>query len=467
LTRLGAVAAGAVAAAAAVVEFARTGSGLEAVEALVAAVAAVAVAALALTLPGVRPAGLAVGGVFVVAGVFTWTFADRPIVIWTVLGAGGVLFLWMTRGRWPAGLRALAGLAGAWLGLAYWLLGAVGAALVAHGTVAAQRAVYIGVFMAAALAVVAAVTRRAHDLTVGIAAAILLALAALLLAGAGSMFDAVHAIPDSSSARDMRDRFWGGSGLYYHPNSTAGLAVVAAIRILPDRAFGPWHRYGAGAVACAVLVVSDSRTGFVLAVAAALVHAVLVLGRWSTDLPPYRRRWVAVGAPLAALALVLALSGGAGFLLRNRFGDGAGVSSGRVDTWRQVATDWRDAGPVEKLLGDAGTARAVVIRANDGAPPEGPRRKLNTDNAAVGALRRGGVLGLLAFLVGLVLLLRHAVPPRAAWFTIAAVAMVPAIATEDWLLGGTNGVIWIILLAGEAHGMWAGRPAKWMAPVDT
>jgi hypothetical protein len=449
-----------VAVAAAGVEFARTGSGFEAVEALVAAVAAVAVAVLALTLPGAPPAGLAIGGVFVVAGISTWTFADRPVVIWAVLGAGGVLSLAMARRGWLAGLRALPGLGAAWLGLAYWLLGAVGAVLVAHGTVAAQRTVYLGVFTAAALAVVAVVTHRRADLTVGIAAAILLGIAALLLAGAGSLFDPVHAIPHSSSARDMRDRFWGGTGLYYHPNSMAGLAVVAAIRIVPDLAFGSRHRYGAGAVACAVLVISGSRTGVVLAVAAAVVHAFLVLRKRP-------RRWVAAGAPFAALALVLAMSGGSAFLLRNRFGDGAGVSSGRVDTWRQVATDWRDAGPVGKLFGDARTARAVVIRPDDGAPAEGPRRKLNTDNAAVGALRRGGVLGLLAFLAGLVLLLRHAVPSRgAAWFTVAAVAMVPAIATEDWLLGGTNGVIWIILLAGEAHGMWADRPAKWMAPVD-
>jgi len=126
-----------------------------------------------------------------------------------------------------------------------------------------------------------------------------------------------------------------------------------------------------------------------------------------------------------------------------------------VDTWRQVATDWRLAGWAEKAFGDARTSRAVVIRLNDGAPPQGPRMKLNTDNAAVGALRRGGVFGVLAFLLGVALLAWHALRrprgrPRAAWFVIAALAALPTIATEDWLLGGTNGGLWILLLAGEA-----------------
>jgi hypothetical protein len=89
--------------------------------------------------------------------------------------------------------------------------------------------------------------------------------------------------------------------------------------------------------------------------------------------------------------------------------------------------------------------------------------QLPTDNAAVGALRRGGVLGVLAFLVGLGLLLWHGAawlvrrgPPAPAWFTIAAVSAVPTIATNDWLLGGTGGTFWALLLAGEAW-LLAGR----------
>jgi hypothetical protein len=40
--------------------------------------------------------------------------------------------------------------------------------------------------------------------------------------------------------------------------------------------------------------------------------------------------------------------------------------------------------------------------------------------------------------------------PAAAWFTIFALAVIPSIALEDWLLGGTNGGMWILLTAGEA-----------------
>src|SRR5581483_6717358 len=101
-------------------------------------------------------------------------------------------------------------------------------------------------------------------------------------------------------------------------------------------------------------------------------------------LPVYRRRWLAAAVPFAVLALVLVLSGGSGFLSRDRFG-GGDVTSGRVATWKQVATDWQHAGWAEKLFGDARTSRAVVTRLDDGRPPDAERRKLNTDNAAVGA----------------------------------------------------------------------------------
>ena len=109
----------------------------------------------------------------------------------------------------------------------------------------------------------------------------------------------------------------------------------------------------------------------VFAAAAALLHVIL-LWRGARGLPEYRRRWLAAAVPFAVLALVLVLSGGQGFLFRDRFG-GTDVTSGRTDTWRQVATDWRHAGWAEKVFGDARTSRAVVFRADDGAPPGAPR----------------------------------------------------------------------------------------------
>jgi len=471
--------------AAALVEFLRTDDLLEAAEAGVAAIIAVAVGRLALTLPGTTPRSAVIGGSFVLAGILTWTSTDRPIVIWAVLAVAGVLFaVW---GRpWLGGLRELPRLGAAWTGLAYWPLGVVGALLVGHVTVGAQRAAYAGVFTLAALALLAytrasgvgsdavAAGRSAadevtpgrsaagRDPSVGIAAAILVGVAALLLAGSGSLFDSVREAP-AGAAQAMRDRFWGGLDLFYHPNSLAGLAVVAAIRIGADRAFRLWQRLAVTGSAGLLLFLSNSRTGIVFACAAAVLHGVLLLRRRRADLPEYRRPWLAIAAPFVVVAIVLFFSGGIDYLTRDRLNTAATpgssqaavTTSGRTDTWRQVLDDWREAGIAEKLFGDATTSRAVVTRINDGAPVAGPRRQLNTDNAAVGAFRRGGVLGAAAFVAGVGLLLLHAVrrrregAPPAAWFTVAAVAVVPTIATEDWMLGGTNGALWLLVLAGE------------------
>ncbi len=465
------LAGGAVVLAATILEYHSAGSVGESIKALVASALAVAVVGLALSLPGITLRGAVIGAVFVAAGIFTWTFTDRPGVIWAVLGVGGALFaIWSW--PWPARLRELPRLGTAWLGLAYWLLGVVGAALVGHVGVGAQRVVYAGVFGLAAMAVVAASRPRdgrpGEDLSVGIAAAILVGLAVLLLLGSGNLFEAVHAAPSSWSAQAMRNRFWGGLGLFYHPNSMAGLAIVAAVRIGPDRAFALWQRVATTVLAGFVLFLSNSRIGLVFAGTVAVLHAVVVLRRRHADAPTYRRPWLAALMPFVVIALAVGLSTQQGFFFNSRFtpppGGQSDITSGRIDTWRQVVTDWRHANLAEKALGDARTSRAVVVRTNDGAPPGKPHAKLNTDDAAVGALRRGGVLGVIAFFFGLVLLLRHAgirrgvrVPPPA-WFVILAIGMVPTILTEDWMLGGTNGALWILLLTGESGlASWTAR----------
>jgi hypothetical protein len=439
--------------AATVADYAGTGSPAATVRTFVAAAIAVAVLGLAVSLPGITVRGAVLGGSFVAAGIFTWTFTNRPAVIWAALLLQGVLFAGWSW-PWLARLRTLPRLGTAWLGLAYWFLGIAGALLVGHLGVGAQRVAYAGVFTLAGLAVVATRQQGRRDLSVGIAAAMLVGVAALLLAGSGNLFDAVHAAPAGTSAQAMRDRFWGGLGLFYHPNSMAGLAIGAAVRIGPDRAFAAWQRLSATILAGFVLFLSDSRIGLVFFASVALLHAVLILRR-RADLPVYRRPWLAALVPFAVLALVVTLSGTQGFFFHSRFdappGASADVTSGRIDTWRQVAADWRHAGWAEKAFGDARTSRAVVVRTNDGAPPGTPHAKLNTDNAAVGALRRGGVFGVIAFLLGLVLLLRRVRGPGVpAWFVVAAVGLVPTIATEDWMLGGTNGALWLLLLAGEA-----------------
>ncbi|MEV6928125.1 hypothetical protein AB0M46_27000 [Dactylosporangium sp. NPDC051485] len=452
-----AVAAVVVALAAGIWEYTRTDSLGQSAAAFAAGLIAMAVAGIALSLPGITLPGLVLGGLFVLAGILTWTATKRPGIIWAVLAVEVVVFaVWAW--PWLRSLRSLSRLGTAWLGLAYWFFGIAGAILVAHWKVAGQRVAYAGVFTLAVLALIALNTtgkRRGRDLSVGIAAAILLGIATLLLFGSGSLFDSVHAIPDNASARMMTDRFWGGPGLYYHPNSLAGFVAVVAIRIGFDRAMLWWQRLGVAALAAFVLSICESRTGFVFAVAAAVVHLGVALWKRHEDVD---RSWTALATPFVVIAIVMTVGGGYQWVLKDRFADNPGdVTSGRTATWRQVWVDWKDAGWAEKTFGNAKSSRAVVHRVDDGNPVEGPRRDLNTDNAAVGAFRRGGVLGAGAFMLGLALLLWHAVRRRpdgampAAWFTVGALAVVPTIATEDWLIGGTNGAIWLLLAAGEVR----------------
>jgi energy-converting hydrogenase Eha subunit C len=485
---VGAAATAVLAVLAAILEHGRTGSLSESAEAFAGALIALGVVGLALSLRGITLRGLVTGGLFTAAGILTWTSTQRPIVIWAVLGVEVVVFAVWSR-PWLRNLRELPGLGGAWLGLSYWVFGTLGALIVlrsGHLTVAAQRLAYLGVFTLAVLAVVAVTGKdRRRDLSIGMAAAILVGIGALLYFGAGSLFDEFHAIPDSASARVMRNRFWGGTGVFYHPNSLAGLVVIASVRVGFDRAFAAWQRLGVAVIAALVISISDSRTGFVFATAAAFAHAaVVLLRRWTArrDAAPEAGdldRWVrptliAVAMPFVVLAAIFTIGGGSTFLFRDRFTDGGSdVTSGRTDTWRQVWVDWEHAGWAEKTFGDARTSRAVVHRDNDGAPLEGPRRDLNTDNAAVGAFRRGGALGAIGFLIGVALLLWHALRglwyavirrrPDAAqpalWFTVAAAAAVPTIMTEDWVIGGTNGAIWLVLLAGEVRSRQRAEPA--------
>jgi hypothetical protein len=435
-------------------------SAVQGLGAFLAAGFAAGLVGFALTLRGVTPAGFLIGALFVTAGMLSWAYTDTPVVVWVLLLAEGALFLVWTF-PWLRALAGLPRLGAAWLGLAYWLLGTLGAALVWHPTVAVQRLTYAGLFTLAAMAIAVATRRSGRDLSIGITAAFLCALAVLFLVGSGNALDTVHVVPHNKWGAHMEYRFWGGPGLLYHPNSIALLTVLVAVRIGAGEAFARWQRYAAMAVPVVVLPLANSRTGVGFLAAAAVVHAVMV---WR------RRVWDAV-VPLALVVVITVASGGWDFLTSKRYGEAADVTSGRTVTWAQVWREFRADDAVQKALGDTKYARGYVIRTDTAADPK-DRPKLTTDNALVGALRRGGTLGVLAFLFGLALLLWHGIrgaavtgggrraPP--AWFTIATVASVVTIPTADWLLGGTGGTMWVYLLAGEAFlvlGAASGGPA--------
>jgi hypothetical protein len=468
-----------VATAAGVVEAVRHGSdqvaGPETVRAFLGAALGIGLIALALTLRGVTVPGFLIGLLYVTAGIFSWTY--KGATTWVLLGIEGVLFAIWTF-PWIRDLLRLPRLGTAWLGLAYWLLGIIGAALVLRPGLAGERIAYAGLFTLGALAVVVATSKSGRDLSIGVAAAFLVALAVLFLVGSGNALDNVHTVPANGWGRRMEHRFWGGPGLLYHPNSIAVVAVVAAIRIAADGAFERWQRYAAVGMVTAVLLLVNSRTGLVYLAAATVVHALLVwYGRRGSAAPDeYGRRffpaaraaWGAALLPILLAVLIAVGSGGTAFLGAQRYNsdNGAGdVTSGRRATWVQVWKEFTNDNAAQQAFGDTSNARATVHRPrSNGATPLGG---LTTDNAAVGALRRGGVLGEIAFLFGLGLMLWHAIlgvrlpgrgryrPP--AWFTVAAVGSVPTIASADWLLGGTGGTLWIYLLAGEAYLLYAAR----------
>ena len=194
-----------------------------------------------------------------------------------------------------------------------------------------------------------------------------------------------------------------------------------------------------------VLPLVNSRTGVGYLGAAAVLWAVFT----------WRRRLVEAVVPIVFVGVIVLASGGWDFLTSKRYGEASDLTSGRTATWAQVWREFKADDAPQKVFGDAKNARAYVVRTDSALIPGIDRPKLTTDNAFVGALRRGGILGVLAFLLGLALLCWHAVrgvrgrraPP---WFTIAALGSLVTIPTADWLLGGTGGTLWVYLLAGEA-----------------
>jgi hypothetical protein len=394
--------------------------------ALVAGLIAGSVGVLAASLlPSVDPRGLLVGGVFVGAGALSWTYTNTGGFVWSLLLLSGVLFLF-----WLRGFSGSLSLGSAWLGVSYWLLGALAALLVLKADIAVQRLLYAGYF---GLVVLVVLAYRSARFSLGIAVAFLFGLAVLLLVGSGNLFTTPHVVPDTPWGAGFEYRFWGAGWLLDHPNAMALAAMLAAIRVGADRTLALPQRLGVVAVAALILCTSDSRTGFLLLLVSTLAYALV--GRFEA------------AVPLLALALVL-LVNGPSFLVKERYGSDAGVSSGRVETWRQVAADWRADSLTEKLLGNTRDARATVYR-----PSSGTDIKLTVDNAPIAALRKAGVLGVLTFLLGLALLLwntwRHRAnaPP---WLLILIPAALISTVTNEWLLGGTGGTLWLLLLSGEA-----------------
>lgn len=439
--------------------------------AAIGAALAVAVAGFALSLRGVTWSGLAVGGFVVFCGMMSWTWTTTRAVTWSVYAVGAVLLVLWTFPWFRDAIR-LPRLGAAWLGLAYWPLGIVSALLTANVSIAGQRIAYFGVSAVAALGILVALRRTGRDPSIGVVTAFVFAIAALFLVGSGNLLDDVHSVPDGPWGSAMTGRFWGGPGLLYHPNSLALIGVLITLRIAPDRSFCRWQRGAALGLTTVVVLLTNSRTAWLFLVCAAGVH-FLVLARklwWARrgaevpddGLPAYgsfRRTTIAAVVPVVLAGMVFIGMGGVTSLFQSRYQNTVtepstatevkDYTSGRFDTWKQVIDEFEADAIVAKLFGNNADPRGAVVREDTG--PVGERPELTTDNSAVGALRRAGILGCVAFLFGLGLLLWRGVRRGApAWFTITVVSSLATIPWADWLLGGVGGTFWIFLLAAEA-----------------
>jgi len=447
------------------------------VGAAVAVLLAGAVAALATSLPGKTPEGLLLGLAVPFAAMMTWTRLNEPIYVWAVSGALGLVALVWTF-PWWRDAWTVPRLGGFWLAVPIWATGVVAALLTGSWTVAAQRTVYGGLAVLVVLLVFQARRLRGRDISTGFVAGLLYCHAAILVAGAPYLFLATHYAPRTAWGRSLEGRFWGGPLLTYHPNYIALTAVIVALRVGPDARFARWQRVASLLLAGFFIVLTDSRTAALVAGVGSLAWAVLLL--WRTE--EVRRRPLAALStpasrtvvaqallPLVLLVAVVGISGGSDFLLKNRYAadqattttteegeeaeeeqsrvSAASVSSGRTAIWSLVVREWRSDSLPEKVFGTADNSRGYLLRYPD-TPAYSWQPKLTADNAPLGALRRGGVLGVLVFLVGAALVLWRAFRRDAPlWVPVATLAMFGSILTEDEVLGTTPA--WIILFAAE------------------
>ena len=122
------------------------------------------------------------------------------------------------------------------------------------------------------------------------------------------------------------------------------------------------------------------------------------------------------------------------------------VSSGRTDNWSAMFRDWRHNSVLEEAFGNIDNTRGYLLRQPASVKSQ---PKLTADDAGISELRRGGVLGVLAFLLGFVLLFCRAFRRHApVWWRLSVIGTF-ATATSDQALGGTGATLLLLLTAGE------------------
>jgi len=123
------------------------------------------------------------------------------------------------------------------------------------------------------------------------------------------------------------------------------------------------------------------------------------------------------------------------------------VSSGRTDNWSAMFRDWRHNSVLEEAFGNIDNTRGYLLRQPASVKSQ---PKLTADDAGISELRRGGVLGVLAFLLGFVLLFCRAFRRHApVWWRLSVIGTFATVATSGQALGGTGTTLLLLLTAGE------------------
>jgi hypothetical protein len=444
--------------------------------ATLAVVIAVGVFAVAVSLPGKTPQGLLLGIGIPLAAMMAWTRLDQPFYVWLVTGLIGLAAAVWTFPWWRDAGHVLR-LGGFWLAVGLWLAGAVSALALGRTGVLAGRVVYGGFAVVVALLIFQTRWRRGRDISVGIAAGLMICHALLLALGSQYVFETneFHVTSDSAWGLAQSSRFWGGPWLVYHPNFIAMTGLLVAIRIGADARFAPWQRLTAVGNGALLLYIADSRTSLLMAGVASVAYGLLHIWRnglprfrfWTWFATPRARRVLAQALlPLAVTFLVFGAAGGTDMLFKQRYAQPSATAltpaqqeesrrnvnaalSGRADVWGMIFADFRRDTVVEKLFGNTDFPRGEIHRYRDPADPRSAgQAELSADNVAVGALRRGGVVGLVLILVGAGLVLwrvfRRGAP---VWIPVLVLAGLASVISEDELVGTTP--LWTLVFAGE------------------
>ncbi|MGH3662287.1 MAG: O-antigen ligase family protein [Micromonosporaceae bacterium] len=427
--------------------------------AAVAVLLAAVVLWVALSLPGITPQGLFLGVGVPLVAMMAWTKPYHPIGIWVVTATVTVAAaLWMC--PWWRSSREALRLGGFWLPVGLWLIGALGALLLGRVAVAGGRIAYGGFALVVALLVFQTV-RRGRDISIGIAAGLMVCNAALLAAGAPWVFTTGTraATGQEAWARAQTDRFWGGPWLMDHPNLIAMMALLVAIRVGMDARFRPWQRFTAVGNGVLLIYITDSRTALIMAGVASVTYGLLHLGRAQRRAGWRPRVWRALGhalLPVTIILVVFAATGGADNLVKDRYQNGRDggheVSrslSGRVEIWDLILDDFRSDTAVEQALGNTDSIRGDILRHQDPSHPRyDTQAHLGPHNGLVAALRRGGVVGLV-LIVGALGLVAWRTVRRAdpCWIPALAVSASASLISQDALV--ILSPVWLMVFAAE------------------